>query len=259
MEDKKWCVYKHTCLLNNKSYIGITCQNPNNRWKNGLGYKESTKFYKAIVKYGWENFSHEILEFNLAQTEAHLKEQKYIKEYDSILNGYNITQGGEGSSGRVCSKETRLKIGKANSGANNWLYGKECPDYLKNKISEANKGKIFSEEHKNKLSEAHKGKHLLGNNIKAKPVYIDNIIFSCAKECAQILDISDTVLRGWLNKSRKPPYFLNKYKIGYIGENPISAFSTQKPRKDIADKESYILNTIERLRKEVEDGAKEIA
>lgn len=33
-------VYKHTNLINNKSYIGITSliDNPNLRWKNGNGY-----------------------------------------------------------------------------------------------------------------------------------------------------------------------------------------------------------------------------
>lgn len=54
-----WCVYMHTNNINGKRYIGIS-QNPKRRWKNGNGYKTQL-FGKAINKYGWDNFTHEIL------------------------------------------------------------------------------------------------------------------------------------------------------------------------------------------------------
>ena len=37
MENKKYCVYKHI-FPNNKVYIGVTCQKPEYRWRNGKGY-----------------------------------------------------------------------------------------------------------------------------------------------------------------------------------------------------------------------------
>ena len=46
-------VYIHTNKINNKKYIGITCQNPSKRWRNGNGYKNGY-FAKAIKKYGWD-------------------------------------------------------------------------------------------------------------------------------------------------------------------------------------------------------------
>lgn len=54
MACKQYYVYKHT-VPNGKVYIGITKQNPSKRWLNGLGYKHSTYFFNAIVKYGWLN------------------------------------------------------------------------------------------------------------------------------------------------------------------------------------------------------------
>lgn len=59
-EIKNYCVYKHTSP-SNKVYIGITSQEPERRWKNGNGYKKNLYFTKAIKKYGWDNFAHEIL------------------------------------------------------------------------------------------------------------------------------------------------------------------------------------------------------
>ena len=62
-----WVIYKHTNLINGKIYIGQTCQNPEDRWDYGCGYKKhNLHFYNAIKKYGWkEGFSHEIIEKNI--------------------------------------------------------------------------------------------------------------------------------------------------------------------------------------------------
>ena len=53
-----WIIYKHTNLINNKIYIGQTCQRVEERWRKGKGYDPKTYFAKAINKYGWDNFSH---------------------------------------------------------------------------------------------------------------------------------------------------------------------------------------------------------
>lgn len=89
-------VYKHTNLINQKNYIGITRydDNPNKRWRNGTGYVENKIFFADIVKYGWDNFSHEILEENLTLEEAIEKEKYYIQLYNSTTEGYNISAGG---------------------------------------------------------------------------------------------------------------------------------------------------------------------
>lgn len=95
--EKKYLIYKHTNKINGKSYIGQTCQDPERRWRKGEGYKDSPKFYSAIKKYGWDNFTHEIIEDNLTFEEANEKEVYWIKYYDTYNNdnkGYNMTLGG---------------------------------------------------------------------------------------------------------------------------------------------------------------------
>lgn len=108
VSDKKYCIYKHTSP-SNKSYIGITSMNPLDRWKNGNGYSHNSYFTNAIKKYGWDNFSHEILAENLTQEEAYQMEQKLIKEYDTFNSkyGYNLTTGGE--IGKQHTNEVRQK------------------------------------------------------------------------------------------------------------------------------------------------------
>lgn len=84
-------LYVHTNLLNGKSYVGITMREPKIRWgKDGCGYKDQPKFYNAIQKYGWENFSHTILFEELTEEEALEMESFYIQYYNAINNGYNI-------------------------------------------------------------------------------------------------------------------------------------------------------------------------
>lgn len=96
-EPVNFIIYKHTNLINGKVYIGETIQDVKDRWKNGKAYKSCTHFNNAIEKYGWDNFSHEILEkgFGLDKDIGE-REQYWINYYDACNpdKGYNITSGG---------------------------------------------------------------------------------------------------------------------------------------------------------------------
>ena len=96
-DEKIYYIYRHIAP-NNKSYIGMTKQEPKRRWQSGEGYNTQRLFYHAIEKYGWDNFSHEILEDNLTHDEACEREQYYINYYKSNQEeyGYNVTSGGDG-------------------------------------------------------------------------------------------------------------------------------------------------------------------
>ena len=62
-----YTVYKHTSP-SGKVYIGITKRKPEYRWNKGKGYrKDQLLFYRAIKKYGWDNFTHEILYTGLSE------------------------------------------------------------------------------------------------------------------------------------------------------------------------------------------------
>lgn len=86
-----YTIYAHINSINKKAYIGITKRKPEERWgKNGYGYRKQTKFFNAILKYGWNNFEHKILEKAESEDIALEKEAYYIQKFDSIQNGYNI-------------------------------------------------------------------------------------------------------------------------------------------------------------------------
>ena len=90
-----YIIYIHKNKVNGKIYVGQTCQQPNERWRNGFGYIQCPKFWKAIVKYGWDNFEHIILETDLTLEQANEKERYYIQYYNSnSKEGYNCDIGG---------------------------------------------------------------------------------------------------------------------------------------------------------------------
>lgn len=133
-------VYIHI-FPNNKVYIGITSQKPNERWKNGKGYYGSTRIHNAINKYGWENIQHKVLYEHLAKEEAENKEKELIQQYKSYDEkyGYNLELGG--NLNKEVSEETRKKLSKKLSGKNNPMYGRIMSDENKKKMSIRNKGK----------------------------------------------------------------------------------------------------------------------
>lgn len=112
-------IYKYTSPIG-KVYIGQTIQEQKrkvahkNNAKNGVqGY-----FYNAIRKYGFENFSYDVL-IRIQSEDRHkvftlldALERHYIKLYDSRNpnKGYNIAEGGEGSKGFHHTEEHKQQL-----------------------------------------------------------------------------------------------------------------------------------------------------
>lgn len=93
-------IYKITNKINQKVYIGKTEQrNPENRWKEhqreSMRARSSSRaLYRALNKYGIDNFTFSIIEETNSPNE---REEYYIQYFDSYHNGYNETLGGDGS------------------------------------------------------------------------------------------------------------------------------------------------------------------
>lgn len=114
----KYNIYKHTNLINNKSYIGITSQKCQNRWGiNGKGYELQPKFYNAIQKYGWDSFQHDILYTDLNKETALKIESELIKKYNTIENGYNVSPYGSIESKRIICLTTQEIFDSINEAA----------------------------------------------------------------------------------------------------------------------------------------------
>lgn len=95
-----------------KRYIGITKQKLEERWgKDGYRYQRCTLFWRAIQKYGWENFEHVVIDSADTLEEANEKEKHYIIKYrtNDADYGYNCTEGGDGVAGWKANDEQRQK------------------------------------------------------------------------------------------------------------------------------------------------------
>jgi hypothetical protein len=67
---------------------------------------------------------------------------------------HNRTDGGEGPSGAIRSKETKRKMSERQKGEKHYFYGKKHSKETRRKMSEARKGRTTSQETKTKISEA---------------------------------------------------------------------------------------------------------
>lgn len=116
-----YCVYAHTNKINGKKYIGITCQKPEARWGvDGSRYlyeddRTRSAFAEAIRKYGWENFTHEVLFEGLTEVDAKAKEKELIACYRTYIGfedckGYNMTLGGDGAALYETEEERQAAI-----------------------------------------------------------------------------------------------------------------------------------------------------
>lgn len=241
-ENIEGIIYCYTNKTNGKKYIGQTIKN--NYVKRHYRHKyqdvkNETAFSRAIAKYGYDNFTLEILEENIPTNEL-LSEREifYIKELNAkVPNGYNLTDGGEGHRGY---KRTPEDIAKT-SGPNNHNYGKPMNPTLKEILREKSRrenwseerlmshskrmkeamagennhrfGTKMSEEHKEKLKRRNSECHSGHNNPSAKAVVCIelNKVFLTMKEVGQYLDI---IGNGYCNISSCCRGKLRSYK-GY--------------------------------------------
>lgn len=120
LKEVKYSVYLLTNKVNNKKYVGMTSfEDPNDRWKNGKGYKKGQYIRNSIDKHGWDGFEHEVVYSGLTKDDAESKEIDLIAELNLTNRelGYNISHGGSTPmKGRKHTKEARRKLSEAGKG-----------------------------------------------------------------------------------------------------------------------------------------------
>ena len=226
MEDC-YCVYCHTNKINGKKYIGKT-KDISCRWSgDGRGYLYSgltgknTVFSQAIQKYGWDNFSHEILADGLNSDEASELERQLIAEYRTNVRlygtqyGYNMTDGGDGAPGRFVSQESKKKMSESHLGLHqteeskrkisNTLKGRDTlsPEIratLGKKISASLKGRKLSSDHIENIRAASKLRPI---SQKAR----ENSRLSCIKKvrCIETGEVFDSMKDACDKYNINPP------------------------------------------------------
>ena len=149
-----YCVYVHRNRENGKTYVGITCRAPEERWQNGKGYDPKSHFGRSISKYGWDGFDHILVKDHLTHDAANELERSLIAQYGSRdpEKGYNYTAGGDGSVGAKHTEETKSKLS----------------ELAKARIEKTGvipfKGRKHTPESIAKMSASHKGRKTGSNN-----------------------------------------------------------------------------------------------
>lgn len=221
-----YTVYMHENKINHKKYIGITKQKLEKRWQKGYGYSTQPKFYRAILKYGWENFEHFIMCDGISLKEANECEKLLISQLNTIDYGYNVTYGGDGVSvkipymlGKHHSKETKEKLSKSHKGIalskeHVIQMGKIAKELWKDesyRIKQLNIRK--TKEYREHLSNSLKGKKSIAKSkAKMKKVCMYDLnmnyikTFDSLKEASKEMKISiNTISRSLHNKLKAKP------------------------------------------------------
>lgn len=168
----------------NRIYIG-SAVNIKSRWTNHRNelkrnVHKSPKLQSHFNKYGENDLCFSVL-ISCLKEDLLSQEQFFI---DSMNPWFNTCKIAGNCLGKICSEETRKKIGKAQLGRKHTLEhrtknsisnkGRKLTEQHKKRISEALKGKVKSEEAKQKLSKSRKGKTtwnkglLMSEEIKMK-------------------------------------------------------------------------------------------
>lgn len=164
---------------------------------------ENSKLQRAFNKYGEVNFEFDVLVVdNFDNEELNSIEHMYIRLFDTLKNGYNLTYGGGGSVGWRASDEQKLIRSINSRGELNPFYGKKLSEEHKLKMKEASikvkktdayrkrmsevmKSRVFSDEHRKNKSLAQTG----SKNHRSKRCIVNGVKYDCIKDVANEYNI----------------------------------------------------------------------
>lgn len=208
-------IYLVTNLVNQMKYVGQTTQTLKKRKAAhlNLSYRGSTYyFHRSIKKYGKQNFSWEIIYKASSFEELNEKEMEYIKKYNTFSKfGYNLTEGGRGTTGWKHSDDTKEKIRKFAISSN------ACKNLIDYNQNEENK-KRLSDELKGKTYEMRFGDEKAKQMIKDKQrLYNDKYGLQKSSEIRKKISKNSKsrlqVVRTKMSKSHKKNLDINGKRI----------------------------------------------
>jgi len=205
----KAAVYRWVNNINNKTYIGSTANLTKRLYKYYSAkflMESKLPIIKALLKYGYSNFSLEVLEYCTQDKDTLIKREQYYldllkPEYNILTNAYS-TLGYKVSEenldkywrGRIFSKETKELLSKAAT-------GRILTEEERKKISEARKGIILSKETREKISKSTTA--LIGIPIKVKNIKTnEELVYTNLTEAGKALGVSRTAIKKALNRGK---------------------------------------------------------
>jgi group I intron endonuclease len=235
-------IQKESILKENKGKSGVY------RWVNketgksyvGSGTNLARRFYnyysaallikhdcmvinRALLKYGYSNFTLEILEY-CEPSNVIAREQFYL---DLLKPEYNILAKAGSSLGFKHTEETKQQIGEA-------FKGLKQTEETKRKMSEAQRGRKHSEETKEKIRNAHNpGRFIKGQKKRegaGRPSQAIEVIeletgnkntYESTREAGRALNIDGSIIARYLRDNQKKPY-KGRYIFTKINLKPIS-------------------------------------
>lgn len=149
-------VYLILNIVNGKLYVGKT-QNVRTRFRDHLKiarggkekYHESYSYlHAALNKHGADKFLIKTVEYDLDEATAFTKEKEWIAclKYNGYTL-YNLTEGGDGTSGHKMSEAGKKKMAEIHTGKDPWNKGKQTPEDVKAKQSVSAKNRFKREGH----------------------------------------------------------------------------------------------------------------
>lgn len=166
MREKQSGIYMLTCQVNGNRYIGQSQDITRRMWEHKHQRNKShLPISRAIKKYGWENFSKEILEL----CSIDKLDEREIYYIATLKPEYNVSKGGyNGMRGYKPPPEVREKYRQA--AIKEWQNKtpEEKEFIIKNNLKGPAKGHIVSEETREKLRQANLGKKQSEETIRKR-------------------------------------------------------------------------------------------
>lgn len=166
-------VYIATSQRTDGVYVGWTT-NPTVRWKRHVvrarnGWRG--RFYSAMRKYGADSFTFTVVESWPSETDA-LSSEAWLIGYLRAIGArlYNMSDGGEGTSGRRHTDEAKSKMSAAARSR------PPMTEAQRLKMSAANTGRKHTNESRRKISESQRGRTSVWKGKKIPDEIKENMV-----------------------------------------------------------------------------------